>query len=186
MNLILGYYKNDGLQASGPYDCDYVQIKLIGPHALENNSIALISNSDLEIILQFIWYLSKDGYPVTYSTDDKSIIYKNGLKMHKLLIQDIQKGYVIDHINRNKLDNRRNNLRICTQKQNSYNTSKSINSINNYKGVRQQTNTLWTAIVTKDKKIYKIKDILTDKEAAIIYDSMAEELFGEFAGKNFY
>ena len=184
-NKILGYYKNDGNVCLDPYNCDYVQIELLGSHALINNAIVLISKNHLELVLQFVWYLGKDGYPITHGTDDKSIIYGRGLKMHKLIISNVEKGYVIDHINRNRLDNRITNLRICTQKENSYNTKKQASSSNKYKGILQQKNNLWSAIITKNGKKHKIEDIQTEKEAATIYDIMAEDLFGEFAGKNF-
>ena len=184
-NKILGYYENDGTVCQSPFECDYAQIELLGSHALEKNAIVLVSKTHLELILQFVWYLGKDGYPITHGTDCKSIVYGRGIKMHKLIHPDIEKGFVVDHINRNRLDNRTTNLRICTQKENSYNTTKQDSSINKYKGIVQQKNNLWSAVVTKNGKKHKIEDIQTEKEAAVIYDAMAEELFGQYAGKNF-
>jgi len=97
------------------------------------------------------------------------------------IIGDIPKGNVVDHINRNKLDNRLENLRICSQKQNSYNTSKRNNK---FKGVSKMKNG-WCAKITKDGQTHIIKNIPSEHEAAKIYDMMAEELFGQYAGKNF-
>ena len=185
MNKILGYYKNDGIMCPDLSICDYVQIELLGPHALTENAIALVSKNNLELVLQFVWYLGGDGYPITHGTDDKTIVYGRGMKMHQLIMGKTEKGMVIDHINRNKLDNRITNLRICTAKENSYNTKKKASTTNKYKGIKQQPNGLWSAVVTKNGKKHIIDDILTEKEAAIIYDTMAEELFGHYAGKNF-
>lgn len=50
-------------------------------------------------------------------------------------MKKISKGWVIDHINRNKLDNRLKNLRLATIKENSRNTSKQKGIKNKYKGV---------------------------------------------------
>ena len=50
--------------------------------------------------------------------------------LHKNLLGKQEKGYVIDHINRNKLDNRLENLRVITCKENSYNRTKNKNSNN--------------------------------------------------------
>ena len=54
--------------------------------------------------------------------------------LHRL-IMNTPKGYVTDHINGDKLDNRRENLRICTQHQNSMNTRISKNNKSGVKGV---------------------------------------------------
>lgn len=183
MNKILGYYTDDGI-GTILENCDYIQLELLGKHAITKNAIALVSKNSLNLILQFVWYLGKNGYPITHGTDDKSIVFGKGLQMHKLLYPKINKGYVVDHINRNKLDNRLTNLRICTQKQNSYNTTKK-NSNSNYKGIIKQANGLWTAKISKDNQIYEIKDIIDEKSAAQTYDAMAEELFQQYAGKNF-
>ncbi|QKF93603.1 HNH endonuclease with AP2/ERf domain [Fadolivirus algeromassiliense] len=184
MNRIIGYYTNDGIETTLDC-CDYIQVELLGNHAAINNAVMLVSKNSLQLILQFIWYLGKDGYPITHGTDDKSIVFGRGLTMHKLLYPNLEKGYVVDHINKNRLDNRLTNLRVCTSTQNSYNKSKPKNSTKQYKGITQQSNGLWTAKISKSGKCYKIKDIDDEKEAAHIYDAMAEELFGKYAGKNF-
>ena len=89
-----------------------------------------------------------------------------------------------NHINRNKLDNRICNLRIITAKENSYNRTKNANSENKYKGVQKRGNK-YIAVITKDGIKKEIGGFLTEEDAAKTYDMMAEELFGEYAGKNF-
>jgi hypothetical protein len=189
-NKLVGYYKNDGTKVIDLVDSNFVQLELIGNHAKDNSdndkdNIILVSTSILSEILHFQWYLGKTGYPVTYQSIDKKIKFGRGIKMHRLIMPKQEKGYVIDHINRNKLDNRFTNLRICTAKENSYNTTKPKNSNSKYKGVKKGKNETWIAIVSKDGKTSEIKDIQTEKQAAEIYDLMAEEMFGKFAGKNF-
>ena len=184
MNKVIGYYLNSGVQALNPTSSDYVQIELLGPSAKKKNAIALVSTSVYKDILKFKWYLGKSGYPVAYESVDKKIKFNVGFQMHKIIMGRYE-GHVIDHINRVKLDNRYSNLRICTPKQNSYNRSRPKNAKNKYKGVRKQNKTKWMATISKDGKKHEIKDIATEKEAAKMYDIMAEELFGKFAGKNF-
>ena len=177
----MNYYKNDGT-ISDMHNCDYCQIQLKGSHAQTNNAFTLISKSSIPLASSFEWYQGKDGYPIAYkSLDDPNLKLGHGVKLHKLLV-DCPKGLVIDHINRDKLDNRIENLRICTPKENSYNRSK-VNNIK-YKGIKKSGNT-WTASITKDGVKHEIKNIATDKDAAIMYDLMAEELFGNFAAKNY-
>jgi hypothetical protein len=165
---------------------DYIEVFLLGNHG-ENKSFKIDKN-DYPLIMDYKWFLNNQGYPYTFGKGSVNF-GKRGKTLHKFLFrkQHIEKGYVIDHINRDKLDNRRNNLRIITQKENSYNRTKNSNSTNTYKGVKIDKKTLGTykAIVTKDNVKYEIKDIPDEESAAKIYDIMAEELFGEYAGKNF-
>lgn len=183
MNRIIGYYKNDGSLTTLD-NCDYVSIELLGNHAQEENACVLISMQHLPLILECKWFLGADGYAKCYSTIDKKMSFgRSGLKMHKLIFP-VSKGYVVDHINRNKLDNRIDNLRKCTYQQNSWNRTKNKNSTNKYKGVKQNTNGTWSAVVCKNGLRNEINNIATEKEAAQIYDYMAEELFGEYAGYN--
>lgn len=183
-NKIIACYKNNGMMADIS-ECDYIQLELLGKHAESKKAIVLVSKDSIETITKFNWYLGKDGYPVAYQSVDRKIKLGNGLKMHKMLMSYCQKGFVIDHINRNKLDNRLGNLRMCTPKQNSYNTTKPSNSKNKFKGVKKSKDDTWIAHITKDNEIFEIKDIPDEKEAAKIYDMMAEDLFGKYAGKNF-
>ena len=192
LNKLLGYYKNDGQKTENISQCDYVQLELIGSHATQKNAIMLISVTSLPLVLDFQWYLGKDGYPVAYQSVDGKIRLGRGMKIHQMLVPVMQKGNVIDHINRNKLDNRFTNLRECTPKQNSYNTTKPKGSTGSkgsrgsvYKGVKKGACGTWTATISKDGITQEIKDILTEKQAAKIYDLMAEEMFGIYAGKNF-
>ena len=104
--------------------------------------------------------------------------------LHKNLLGKQEKGYVIDHINRNKLDNRLENLRVITCKENSYNRTKNKNSNNLYKGVYKRGNK-FVASISKDGIKKEITGFETEEEAATVYDMMAQELFGEFAGLNF-
>ncbi len=165
---------------------EYVEVQLLGNHGMDKSF--KIDKADYPLIMDYKWYLNNQGYPYTFGKGSVNF-GKRGKTLHKFLFrkQHIEKGYVIDHINRNKLDNRRENLRIITQKENSYNRTKNCNSNNTYKGVKIDKKTLGTykACISKDNINYEIKDIPDEESAAKIYDLMAEELFGEYAGKNF-
>jgi len=149
--------------------------------------IMLVSAQDLNAVLNYKWYLCSSGYPGTYgSVYDTSERWGAPLPMHRFLYPIIPSGHVVDHINRDRLDNRRSNLRIITAKQNSFNRKKPINSKSAYKGVQKSGKLgLFKAVIRKDGKTYEIKGCATEKDAAIAYDMMAEELFGKYAGKNF-
>ena len=174
MNKIKGNFKLNG-ESTILQDCDYLNIELVGKHAEQKNA-------SLPIILSCKWILSKSGYVCTYDFDKLNLPpCRGGIKLHRLL-KPAPVGYVVDHINHNSLDNRLENLRVCTPKENSYNTSRRNGK---FKGVKKQSNGKWNAKIHKDGKKYELKDIGTEKEAAKLYDILAEELFGQYAGKNF-
>lgn len=156
---------------------DGIEIKLFG----KSGKNAFVSSSSLNDLFEHQWYYAKTGYPIAFTNE-----HPNGIHMHRYLYKDYSlNGYVIDHINRNRLDNRMENLRICTPQENSYNRTKPKNAKNNYKGVYLNKKTgLWDASISKDGIKHILKDFVLEQDAAAAYDLMAEELFGNFAGKN--
>jgi hypothetical protein len=75
-----------------------------------------VDDEDYPLLSRFTWYVSDTGYAMT------QIRGKKHIKMHHLVWGTIEnKCLVIDHLNNNRLDNRKSNLRLCTQKENSNN-----------------------------------------------------------------
>ena len=98
-------------------------------------------------------------------------------------------GLVVDHINGNPLDNRKSNLRICTQSQNARNVSKTIRKTSSiYKGVyyAERNKNKWQAYIGGQNKTKRINlgSFKTEKEAALAYNKAALEIYGEFANIN--
>lgn len=90
---------------------------------------------------------------------------------------------VIDHINGNGLDNRRCNLRICTQAENVRNNRGRMGMTSQYKGVSKWEGQ-WIATITSHGKQVRIGQFATEHEAALAYDAAARELHGEYAHLN--
>lgn len=87
---------------------------------LIKDKIALVDNEDYEKVSKYTWYLDKDGYAIAVPwIDNKS----NNIKMHQI-IAGREKGLVIDHINHDKLDNRKENLRHITRQANAMHMKK--------------------------------------------------------------
>ncbi len=147
----------------------------------------LIDEDDYRLAVQFRWYLNQ-GYAATtlsmngYGREKKSNV---SMRLHHLILRP-RAGYMIDHINRIKLDNRRENLRHCTAAQNSYNCSANKKNKSGYRGVsfHQPTKTwqVYISIKTRSKNLgyYKSKEA-----AARAYDVAARKMHGEFAVLNF-
>lgn len=110
-------------------------------------------------------------------------IYKS---IHRYLL-DPPKGLMVDHINGNKLDNRRSNLRLANMGLNVANRPKGaqrqgIREKSKYKGVHKNSAcATWTARCAQ----HYLGSFDTQEEAAKAYDEKALELFGEFANLNF-
>jgi hypothetical protein len=97
----------------------------------------------------------------------------------------IPDGYVIDHANRNPLDNRVQNLRLATKSQNAANSKRLSNSTTPYRGVSQTRSKKWKAAIKSGCNCIGLGVFSTPEEAARAYDAAAKDYFGEFASLNF-
>ena len=138
----------------------------------------IIDDEDWEKIKDYHWHVSC-GYARTG---------KKRILMHRLIMNALDCNLEIDHINRNKLHNRKINLRACSHKENSMNVTKSKGTSSKYKGVYldKRINKTYIRSGVKIDGIRKhIGYYNTEIEAAIAYDVEAKKIFGEFANLNF-
>ena len=131
----------------------------------------------LDLITNHYWRIDNKGYPTTYIQGKRERIY--------WLIMGEENKEKIDHINRNKLDNTRANLRIFDYEwQNMGNQAPRKNNKTGYQGVYKQQNKYIARIGFQRKRI-NIGFFDTAEEAARARDEKAKELLGEFAYLNF-
>ena len=113
------------------------------------------------------------------------VVNKKTVLMHRL-ITDARSGELVDHIDLDKSNNQRSNLRLCTFSDNMCNRVKPITSTNEYKGISYKRELeKWTARIHKDGKEYHLGVFSTAMDAAIAYDKAAIEMHGSFARTNF-
>lgn len=141
-----------------------------------------IDEQDLKILEEFPkTFLDTKGYISTRSNTDRKLY-----RLHNLILP-CKKGEKIDHKNQNKLDNRRENLRICTQAQNNRNVRKiNLTSVSKFKGVRpSKTKNKWSARIRVEGKQLHLGTFSSETEAAEKYDDAAHYYHREFASLNF-
>lgn len=145
-------------------------------YSTNKQQIILDSNSEWA---NYKWNINKEGYARRCFNYENKRITKF---LHRLVIN--AKPYeIVDHINRNKLDNRLENLRIANEQINAINRSVALNKLSKYKGVTHKK--LVSKIrfqVSLSGKFIGIYD--SEIEAAKKYDIEAKKMYGNFAVTN--
>lgn len=142
-----------------------------------NNVSVTVDNED-EWVTRFKWRIDESGYVVT-TYGRRSYGLHNAIVRPKFF-------EVVDHINGNKLNNRRVNLRITDKLGNAWNR-KAVNKTSPFKGVSFcKTHKKWLSKITCDKVSYSLGSFKDEYGAALAYDVAARELYGPFAWLNFH
>jgi len=100
-------------------------------------------------------------------------------------IMGAPKGMDVDHINGNRLDNRKSNLRVCTHAENRRNTKTPVSNKSGYKGVSWcKRDSKWSAFITIGGKSKNLGRYINIIDAAKAYNEAAIKHFGEYARIN--
>ena len=149
--------------------------------------IILVDDEDFQYFSQFKWYLNHKGYAQRNQRDlerktNKSVV------MHKEVARMCGVIGLPDHINGNKLDNRKCNFRGVTHSQNAMNKKPQWNARSQYKGVswrgEKDRGAKWRARIMVENKSINLGSFRTDAEAALAYNAAAIKYHGEYARLN--
>lgn len=133
---------------------------------------SIVDEEDFTRVNALKWF-----YTHGYARNDAG---KKRVYMHRFIL-GLRRGQYCDHRNHDRLDNRRKNLRVCSQSQNCANQYKNTKNTSGFKGVSyHKTLKYWTASLKQNGKI-KVKYRKSKEDAALAYNEMAREVFGEFA-----
>lgn len=141
---------------------------------LSNGAHCVVDDADYVWASQYIWHCG-NGYA------KRNVRQADGryrqVAMHRELL-----GFpnMVDHANRNKLDNRRDNLRPCSKLGNNVNRDRKRTAKQPYLGVKRNGPN-WAARITDQH----LGQFPTPEDAARAYDKAARDHFGEFARLNF-
>ena len=149
---------------------------------LSRNKYTIVDDKDFLLLEKFVWICSSAGYAVRHLTD--CVGNKKTILMHRQIL-NAPKKMEIDHVNNDRLDNRRENLRFCSHWENTCNRKISLNNKSGYKGVSwdKKARKWRTTIQSKYKSMY-LGCYSSKIEAAGVYNQYARELFGDFACLN--
>lgn len=158
----------------------FVEVKLT------RGLVTTIDVEDLELVSQYKWFASRGSNTDYASRTQNEDGRRKNVKLHRVLL-NAPDGVHVDHRNGNGLDNRRENLRLCTTVENRRNSHKPKGCSSTFKGVYKRPGERpksWIASVSVGKKRH-VRLFYTELEAAQWYDEMASEHYGEFAKLNF-
>jgi hypothetical protein len=161
-------------------------MKLLPITGMRNGKIGIVvgyskvDDEDFNILKEYKWSL--DG--------DRGNSYLRNKKLGAIhrFIMKCPKNKEVDHINRDRSDNRKQNLRICTRSQNMMNRTKYKNGKTGYKNIgfvnKRKSCHPWYVGIRKDKKHYYLGSYKTLKEAIKVRNKALKKLHGEFARYN--
>jgi hypothetical protein len=147
----------------------------------------LIDEEDYPFLARYKWGVSRVKDKLYVKANDQTKQHRN-ISMHRLLMCRPGEPVVIDHKDRNTLNNQKSNLRRCTFHQNNTNKKPHTNSTSKYLGVCKKINKRsikWRANIRINGKQTSLGFFDTEQQAAIAYDNAAKIHFGEFAYLNF-
>lgn len=143
---------------------------------MKNGMSFIFDTEDEPVVRKYIWSVTT-GYART-QIDGKTVY------LHKLLFGNPDNTEV-DHINGNRLDNQRSNLRLANHAQNNQNKGLRRDSTTGYKGVCLIKSTgLYLAYINAYGKRYYLGNFQDKESAARAYDEAAKKLHGEYAQTN--
>lgn len=146
---------------------------------LSQGKNTIVDDFDYEYLSKFKWCITNNGYAGRNCGESRK-----RLLMHREIVKP-PLGMDIDHINGNKLDNRRSNLRIATRSENMRNSKKRIDNSSGFKGVvfyKRDKN--WRAYIKINYKQIHLGYFDTAMKAARAYDNAAILYSGIFAKTN--
>lgn len=137
---------------------------------ITSGKIAKVSDEDFDRLITYTWYENKAGYAISRQKTDRLKCGYEDVWMHRL-VNKTPKGMHTDHINRDKLDNRRINLRSVDTSINAYNSKLRIDNSSGHKGVSwSKSKNRWRAdIQVKGKQVSlgifrELKDAVSARE----------------------
>ena len=143
-----------------------------------------VDDEDCDRLSQYKWCTVKP-HNISYATRKGRGKKGSTIRMHREIL-GVLPGIMVDHINGNGLDNRKCNLRICTDSQNQGNMRSVFKGkTSDFKGVSWKVDrNAWVAQIQYQKKKIHLGYYGSELDAAYAYNRFARKYFGSFACPN--
>ena len=154
---------------------------------LKQGKHTIVDDEDFEYLSQWKWHLMTVGYAARHRRkgDYGWRNYNTGIVYMHRVILNTPEGKHTDHINGNKLDNRRSNLRTCSNAENIRNIKIPRHNTSGFKGVSwDRVNKKYKVKITFNRKYIFLGRYQSPTEAALAYNVAAKKHYGEFARLN--
>lgn len=141
----------------------------------------LVDKADEPLVNEYRWFIhtAPSGGKYVRGYHKGSANRNTRVYMHQL-IMGRRRGYVIDHVNGNSLDNRRSNLRFCTRQQNAFNRL----AKSGHRGITwNKQYQRWVARIQHQGRAHFIGKYTELQHGIIAYNAVAKVLYGEYATK---
>jgi len=140
---------------------------------LTKGYVSIIDKDDVDRISKHSWHIDTNGYAVRGQTDKITKRFIN-IFLHQEILNfpDSQ----IDHINRDKLDNRKSNLRLCTLSENKINQKIYKSNSVGYKGVSKKNNNYQARLTVNGKRI-NLGRYPTAQQAGMAYKNALNQYY---------
>ena len=159
----------------------WVEIRIAAPSG--TTFAVKVDTEDLPLMKRYSWRIDETSSTRPYVTRSDNRGEVHTVRLHRQLMS-ASRGEQVDHINRDTMDNRKANLRLCSASQNQANRSDSRGT-SRYKGVSRCRRTeKWQAHIRVNRKSIALGRFDDEKRAAVAYDEAARTHFGEFACLN--
>lgn len=145
-----------------------------------------VDDEDYELLVKWRWHASCISGHLYAARNTSRVNGKHtSIRMHRL-IMETPKGMDTDHIDGDKLNNQRHNLRVCTHAENTRNVRKRTGTTSQYKGVywSSEKKRFCARVKKLNGKPKLLGTFRCEKDAALAYNAGAKEYYGEYARLN--
>lgn len=150
---------------------------------LPRGSVAIVDDEDYEELSKYSWSIDQWGYVRRSVYDQSSKSGRSAVLMHRQVLGLLpDDGSIVDHIDRDPLNNKKFNLRLVSSSQNAMNRSLSSRNKSGLRGVYwSEASKKWMAVIQANRKKVHLGYFVNKEDAYAVYCTAAKDMHGEYS-----